>query len=175
MNLRPLPLCLALAACAYTPPLAVAPIAPAAQPRFDAIAFFTGRSEGEGRLSKLFSGTEATHVESSGTLSGGVLHLVQQVREGAKPVRTREWTIREDRPGHYTGTLTDAAGGIGGGPVTGETDGNRLHLAFTLKGGFPTEQWLTLSPDGRRAYNVLKVRKFGVTVAVLSEDIRRVD
>lgn len=168
-RLRPLPLLAALTACASPPPLPAPPIAAAAQPRFDAIAFFAGRSEGKGRLAKAFSATVPTRVESRGTVTDGVLHLVQTIHEGAKPARTREWAIREDRPGHYTGTLSDAAG-----PVTGETLGNRLHLAFTMKkGGLPTEQWLTLSPDGRRAYNVLTVRKFGLTVAVLSEDIRR--
>ncbi|HEY7805840.1 MAG TPA: DUF3833 family protein [Croceibacterium sp.] len=173
MRFHPLPLLLALAAlsaCAGAPRLDAPPIAAAAQPRFDALAFFTGRSEGLGRLSKVFSRTVPTRVESEGRVVGGVLHLTQVVQEGNKPARTREWAIREDRPGHYTGTLTEAAGA-----VTGETVGNRLHLAFRLKsGGLPVEQWLTLSPDGLRAYNVLTVRKLGVTVAVLSEDIRRI-
>jgi uncharacterized protein DUF3833 len=171
---RLLPLCLALAAlsaCVHAPRLAARPIAAAAQPRFDARRFFSGRSEGTGRLSKVFSRPVPTRVESEGRVVAGVLHLRQVVHEGDKPARTREWAIREDRPGHYSGTLTDAAGA-----VTGESVGNRLHLAFRLKkGGLPVEQWLTLSPDGKRAYNVLKVRKFGLTVAVLSEDIRRAD
>ena len=167
--LRPLSLLLALTACASAPQLDAAPIAAAAQPRFDAMAFFTGRTEGKGRLSKVFSSSAATLVEGRGTIEGGVLHLVQQVHEGKKPMRTREWAIREDRPGHYTGTLSDATSA-----VTGETEGNRLHLAFTIKGGLPVEQWLTVSPDGQRAYNVLTVRKYGLTVAVLSEEIRRI-
>lgn len=159
----------ALAACASTPELDVPPVPAAAAPRFDALAFFAGRTEGHGRLSKVFSGTVPVRVEGSGEMRGGVLHLTQVVREGDKPARTRSWTMREDRPGHYVGSLTDADG-----PVTGETSGNRLHLAFTMD-GMPVEQWLTLSADGRRAYNVLKVRKFGLTVAVLSEDIRKLD
>jgi hypothetical protein len=162
------PVLLALPACASTPQLPIAPIAPAARPLFDPIAFFTGRTEGRGRLSKVLSGTEATLVEGRGTIRGGSLHLVQQVEEGDKPAHSREWVIRENRPGHYSGTLSDAEG-----PVSGEAVGNRLQLAFVMKGGLRTEQWLTLSPDGQRAYNVLKVRKFGITVAVLSEDIRR--
>ena len=160
---------LALAGCAHTPRIAATPIAPAAQPTFDVFAFFSGSSEGEGRLSKAFSGTVRTQVESSGKVRDGALHLTQRIREGDKPLRTREWVIRRDGPGHYTGTLTDAEG-----PVTGEVEGNRLHIAFTMKGGLPTDQWLTLSPDGMRAYNVMKVRKFGLTVAVLSEDIRKI-
>lgn len=112
---RLLPLFCALAGCAHAPPLAVAPIPAAAQPRFDGIAFFTGRSVGEGRLSKVFLGVEPTHVENTGTLGDdGVLHLVQRVREGTKPVRAREWTVRKDRPGHYTGFLTDGPGLAGG-------------------------------------------------------------
>lgn len=69
--------------------------------------------------------------------------------------------------------FTDALVGAEG-PVTGELEGNRLYLHFTMKGGFPVEQWLTLSADGQRAYNVMKVRKMGITVAVMVEDIRRV-
>ena len=109
-------------------------------------------------------------VEGYGTLEGGVLTLEQRVHEGDKPVRTRSWTIRETAPGRYAGTLTDASG-----PVEGEADGNRLTLRYTMEGGFPVEQVLTLSADRTRAYNVLKVRKLGVTVAVLAEDIRRVE
>ncbi len=107
-------------------------------------------------------------VVSDGTVEDGTLHLVQTVQEGGKPPRQRTWTMRETSPGHYRGTLSDARGA-----VTGEAEGNRLHLSFTMKGGFPTEQWLTLSPDGHRAHNVMKVRKLGLTVGVLVEDIRK--
>ena len=41
------------------------------------------------------------------------------------------------------------------------------------EGRLPTDQWLTLAPDGQSAHNILIVRKFGVTVAVLDETIRR--
>lgn len=160
---------IALGGCATTP-TGIAPIPAAEQPRFEAIAFFSGATEGRGRLKKIFSGTSPVRVEGRGTIKDGVLYLEQQVHEGDKPVRTRSWTIREDRPDHYTGTLTDAEG-----EVEGETQGNRLHLSFTMNGGFPVEQWLTLSPDGQRAHNVMKVRKLGLTVAVLAEDIQRVD
>ena len=166
--LAPLPLLLVLSACAGAPALPVAPIAAAAAPRFDPLVFFAGRTEGRGRLAKLLSGTSPILVEGRGRMEGGALHLVQTVTLAGKKPSTREWVIRQVRPGAYGGTLTDAEGA-----VTGETSGNRLHLAFTMKGGLPVEQWLTLSPDGQRAYNVMTVRKFGVTVAALSEDIRR--
>lgn len=170
MTRRPLApmLALALGGCAATPAPIAPPIPPAAAPRFDPLAFFTGDLEGKGRLKKAFSRTEDTLVESRGRMDGGLLHLTQVIHEGSKPARIREWTMRQVAPGRYTGTLTDAKG-----PVSVETQGNRLHIAFIMKGGFPTEQWLTLSPDGTRAHNVMAVRKFGLRVAVLVEDIWR--
>lgn len=160
----------ALSGCVATPRLAVPAVAPAPTPRFDALTFFAGRLQGEGRLRKMGGRTEPVSVESRGRLDDGVLHLEQVVREGAKPPRSRAWAIREVAPGRYRGTLSDAAG-----PVTGEAVGNRLHLAFRLKGGLAADQWLTLAPDGRSAANVLKVRKLGITVAVLAETIRKLD
>ncbi|MCJ2179756.1 DUF3833 family protein [Novosphingobium album (ex Hu et al. 2023)] len=158
----------ALAGCVSTPRGVSEPIAAAPQPRFDALAFFTGHSEGRAKLKKIFSAPVDVHVISDGSVEDGTLHLVQTVQEGAKPPRQRSWTMRETSPGHYSGTLSDAEG-----EVTGETLGNRLHLSFKMKGGFPTQQWLTLSPDGHRAHNVMKVRKLGLTVGVLVEDIRK--
>lgn len=160
----------ALAACASTPHLDVRPVPLAAQPKFDPIAFFSGRTIGRGRLQKILSRSLDTLVEGRGTADHRTLHLEQEVHEGDKPVKRRTWVIAEMSPGNYTGTLTDAEGA-----VTGETQGNQLHLSFTMKGGLRTEQWLTLSTDGQRATNVMKVRKLGVTVAVLSEEIRRLD
>lgn len=158
----------ALSGCVSAPRGVSEPIAAAPQPRFDALAFFTGHSEGRAKLKKIFSAPVDVRVVSEGRVEAGTLHLVQTVQEGTKPARRRTWTMRETSPGHYRGTLSDAEGN-----VTGETDGNRLHLSFTMKGGFPAEQWLTLSPDGHRAHNVMTVRKLGVTVGVLVEDIRK--
>ncbi len=56
--------------------------------------------------------------------------------------------------------------------MTGEAVGNRLHLAFRMRGGMMVDQWLTLSPDARVAQNRLIVRKLGMTVATLGETIR---
>ena len=42
-----------------------------------------------------------------------------------------------------------------------------------MKGGLPTEQWLTLAADGRSAHNIMVVRKFGLRIALLDEEIRR--
>ena len=169
-RLPALALLLALGACGLTPRGGGQEFPAAAAPRFDPMAFFTGRLKGEGRLNKLFSAATAVRVDSTGHVEDGVLHLAQVIHEGEKPARRREWTMREVSPGRYRGALDDAVG-----PVTLEATGNRLHIAFTMKGGLPVEQWLTLSPDGRTANNILKVRKFGLTVAVLSETIRKAD
>lgn len=157
---------LSLSACVPRP--AIAPPAPA--PRFDALAFFSGTTLGTGRLKKLFAGEERTIVHGMGTIDGDTLVLRQDVEEGAKPAKHRMWRIRNDAPGHYSGTLTDASG-----PITGTVDGDRLHLTFTMKGGLPTEQWLVLAPDGRSAHNIMVVRKLGLRVAVLDEEIRKTD
>ena len=141
----------------------------AAAPRFDALAFFEGHSEGTGTLDKMVGKTERVRVSGDGTrLANGSLRLVQHVTEGDKPERKRSWIIRESAPGVYTGTLTDAVGA-----VTGETDGNRLHLAYKTKGGFSIDQWLYLEPGGRVAHNRLKASKLGVAVARLDETIRK--
>jgi hypothetical protein len=174
------PLALALAACVSTPPIP-APLAPAAAPRFDPFAFFLGQSRGEGVLDKVMSDPVAVTVESRGRIiieqhhqaswdapDTRVLVLDQTVREAGKPARQRQWRLTEIAPGRFEGSLTDAIG-----PVTGRTEGNRLVLEYRMEGSFKVRQELTLSQDGTRAQNVLKVSQLGATVAVLVEDIRK--
>ncbi len=157
---------LLLTTCVGAPPVVV----PAPQPAFNALAFFSGHTLGTGQLRKLFSATEQTIVHGSGRVENGTLVLDQIVAEGDKPARHRTWLIHSDGPGHYVGTLTDATG-----LIVGESDGNRLHLAFTLKGGLPTDQWLSLAADGQSAHNIMVVKKLGLRVAVLDEDIRKTE
>lgn len=155
--------------CVSLPDEGFAPAPQAATPRFDAIAFFTGRSTGRGQLSKIMGGTVPVEVTSEGTLArDGTLTLEQRVKEGEKEPRTRTWILRETVPGRYIGSLTDAIG-----PVTGTTQGNRLTLRYVMKDGFKVEQVLTLSPDGARADNLLTVKMLGAKVAVLTEEIVR--
>jgi len=161
---HPLLAILLLSGCVAAPPLE--PVAPT--PRFDPFIFFAGHSEGTATLRTLFSGPEPVRVVSDGRVEGDALILDQQVTQGNRPPRHREWRLRQTGPGRYAGTLSDATSG-----VTAETNGNRLHIAFTMKGALPTEQWLTLAPDGRTASNLLVVRKLGFRVAVLAETIRK--
>lgn len=174
------PIALALAACVATPPIA-APVARAETPRFDPFTFFAGSSRGEGVLKKALSDPVPVRVESRGRIvtearreaawaapPQRALVLDQTVTEGDKPPRSRQWRLVEVAPGRYEGTLTDAIG-----RVTGHSEGNLLVLEYTMEGSFKVRQELTLAPDGMRADNVLKVSQLGITVAVLTEDIRK--
>jgi hypothetical protein len=141
----------------------------AAALRFDPRAFFSGHTEGSGRLKVLFRSGVTVREEGTGHVEAdGTLDLAQVVHEGDKPARTRRWRIREIAPGRYTGTISDAAG-----PMTGDVTGDCLHVTYTSLDGYDYEQWVTVQPDGRSARNVLKVRKLGMTVAEFNETIRQ--
>ena len=160
---------LALSGCVTAPREGFTPIATADAPRFDALAFFERRGAGRGVLSKVLSGTVPVRVTSEGTLApDGTLTLVQQIEEGEKPPRTREWTLRETLTGRYVGTLTEAVG-----PVEAQAEGNRLSISYAMDGGFQVDQVLTLADDGQSAHNELRVTMLGATVAVLVEQIER--
>jgi hypothetical protein len=157
-----------LTACVAVP--RVGP-ANATAPVFEVADFFAGRLHGEGELKVMMSGSRKIRVESLGRRAAdGSTILDQSIAEEGKPARTRSWQLREVAPGRYAGTLTDADG-----PVAGAVTANRLHLSFRMRGGMDVDQWLTLAPDGRSARNVLRVRKFGMTVAALDETIRKLD
>ncbi|WP_374129693.1 DUF3833 family protein [Sphingomonas sp. 28-62-20] len=160
-------LALALAGCVATP--RIGPVA--AAPAFVPNDFFSGRSEGTASLKVIFRSAVPVRVESLGSINAdGALVLDQTVFEGDKPPRQRHWLIRRTGPNRYAGTLSDATS-----PVIGEVTGNRLHLGFGMKGGMHAQQWLTLAPDGQSAHNIMVVRKFGLTLAVLDETIRKID
>lgn len=149
-------------------------VAAAAEPApggaFDPVAFFTGRTTGEGRLKKVFSAPSRTHVTGRGRIGAdGVLVLDQTVRiDGEDKPRTREWRLHKAAPGRYEGTLSDARG-----PVVALLKAGVLHINYTDKDGYGFRQTLTLAPGGRQAHNVMKIHRFGVTVATLDETITR--
>ena len=136
---------------------------------FDPLTFFAGRTEGRGRLKvDLMPAKPVTvhgrgHVEADGTLV-----LEQTVIEEGKPATTRRWIFTATGPGHYAGTLSDAAG-----PVAGDVVGSQLHLHFHMRGGIVADQRLDLAAGGQSAHNRMTFRKLGVVVARLDEVIRR--
>lgn len=154
---------LTLVACAAPPPAPPPPAGPA----FDAFGFFAGRTRGRGVLTGPLGRRAPVAVEGTGTLLGGTLTLVQVVREGAAPPRTRRWTLSRTGPGRYAGTLTDAEG-----PVEGEERGPRLVLRYRAKGGYAVEQVLDRIAPGI-VRNRLTARAGGLTLAQLDETIRR--
>src|SRR4051812_20807180 len=134
-------------------------------------SFFEGRTESRGELRRMFSKMHIMTSISIGRIEpDGTLVLEQTVEETDTAPVKRVWRLRESRPGHCTGTVSD-----GVGPVRGEFTANQLHLTFELKGGFMVEQWLALSPDGRSASNRLNIRKFGMQVATLDAVINKLD
>lgn len=155
---------LGVAACVSTPHVASAPA-----PRFDAVAFFAGRSEGKGVLKIALHRADTTLVEGSGRVTddGGIV-LDQTVQRQGKPATRRAWVLHPAGADRYTGTLSDAVG-----PVDGRVEGNVLHLRFAMKGGLQAEQFLALRPGGMVADNVMIVRKLGMPVARLDETITR--
>ena len=155
---------LALAGCVSTTHVASAPV-----PRFDAVAFFAGRSEGKGVLKIALHRPATTLVEGNGRVTDdGSIVLDQTVRRQGKPATQRQWVLHPVGTDRYTGTLSDAVG-----PVDGRVDGSVLHLRFAMKGGLQAEQFLALQPGGTVAQNVMIVRKLGVAVARLDETITR--
>ena len=135
------------------------------------LRFFSGRTTGEGSLRVLFQPAQRIHVRSNGRVAkGGALILRQTIRQGDAAPSTREWRLRQTSPGRFAGTLTDAAGS-----VTGEVEGNRLRLRYTMKGAWRVriEQRLELQPDGHTVQNRLTASKFGLPIASLRETIRK--
>jgi hypothetical protein len=133
--------------------------------------FFQGRTESRGELRRVFSRPREVVSHGVGHLEGdGTLVLNQSVHETGAAPKQRQWRLREDRPGHCTGTVTD-----GVGLVDGNLTGNQLNMRFKLKGGLSVEQRLSFHPDGRSASNRITIRKFGISVASLDETIRKTD
>jgi hypothetical protein len=155
--------------------LGCTPLAPRLAPvasanAFNVEALFLGRTEGIGTLKVMFAPARTVHVRGQGRLAAdGTLVLEQQVERAGKKTAHRTWRIRQISPGHYTGTLSDAAG-----PVSLDVRGERLQIRYALKsGGTRAEQWLDMRPDGS-ASNHMTFKRFGVRVATLQETIRRI-
>jgi hypothetical protein len=168
-HVRRLPLALMLVLASGWAPSAVARSGTPAGPRFDPIAFFTGETEGVGRLKVMFSRAKTMHVIGHGVLQAdGMLVLDQTVTAQGDLPKVRQWRIRQTAPDHYAGSLTDASG-----PVRLDVTGDRLRIRYHAKGGLAFSQVLMLQAGGQVAHNVMRVRKFGMVVATIRETIQR--
>jgi hypothetical protein len=134
--------------------------------------FFVGRTEGAGTVQMILSGSHKVRDHSRGRLDrSGALILEQIVEEEGKPARRRSWRLVRAGGNRIAGTISDAIG-----PVTGEIEGNVLHLKYRAReGNAAVEQWITLHPGGRTASNRMVFRKFGLKAATLNSTIRKLD
>ncbi|HEV2568287.1 DUF3833 family protein [Sphingomonas sp.] len=138
---------------------------------FDPIAFFAGRTAGEGELKILLKDAQPLRVQGQGRVeTDGTLVLDQQVRRGERVLERRQWRMRKVGPNRYRGTLTDATG-----PVEIETRGNLLTIRYPMKGSMSVHQSLVLDGAGRTALNRMTISKLGVPVARIIETIRKLD
>ena len=159
-------LALALGSCNIA---TVLPADPAA--RLDPIAFFEGRTRGEGTLHRVLASDLRIAVESTGRRDArGGLILDQKISEGDKPPRLRRWVMHPAGTNRYAGALTDAVG-----PVEMTVAGPRAAIRYRMRGGLSVEQRLALQPGGRLLLNELDVRRMGMRVARLDEAIRKLD
>ncbi len=141
----------------------------APQPSFDPITFFTGATESSGSLKQAFGSAKATRVTGFGAMrGGGEFVLDQTVNIHGEKTQTRQWQLRQISPGHFGGTISDSKG-----PVTIDVAGNRLLIKYTMNNGMKVQSVLTIEAGGRSGHNVTVVRKWGMSVASLSETITK--
>jgi len=148
---------------------AVSPSASAAQ-QLDLNAFFTGRTHAENDLKIALKRTVKLIVDSTGRSEGKQFILIDIVREGDKPVRTRKWVTHQVGPGRFAGTLSDAVG-----PVSIAVNGDTAVVRYKMKGGLDIVQTMRLQPGGRTLSNHVEARKFGLTFARVTGTIRKLD
>jgi hypothetical protein len=142
----------ALALASAFAPVCTATETPAA-PAFDPVAFFTGSTEGQGQLKKMFSSAHRIVTHGRGVVrADGMLVLDHRVEEQGEAVRLRQWQLRQTSPGHFSGSVSDASG-----PVSGVLAGNRLSIQYTMRGGMRVDQVLTIAAGGQSANNVMKI------------------
>ena len=129
---------------------------------------FAGRSEGEGEMRLVLSKKQLFTVTSLGTTQDdGRLTLKQEVRFEGKALQSRSWVMWQTSPGHYSATLTDAAG-----PVIVRIKGSRLTLRYPLnRWGLVMYQTLDLAKDDRTVVNSGSIRFLGVSIGKLRETI----
>lgn len=129
---------------------------------------FAGNSHGTGYLKLGLGKARPFTVQSHGTLQAdGRLQLDQVVRFVGKPEHKRSWIIWNTGAGHYSATLSDAAG-----PVLGRAVGSRFTLRYPLsRWGLVMHQTLDLATDRRSIANVARIRWLGLPVGKLKETI----
>jgi Protein of unknown function (DUF3833) len=139
------------------------------QNRNNPLRFFAGRTDGTSTVRVIMRKPFRSRSIGHGTIkSDGSLLLVQRVEDEGKPASERRWSIREVGPGRYSGTMSEAKGGVSIDQV-----GNRFRFRFRMKNNIAVEEWLIpLADDSVRS--IMTARKFGMTVARSEGSIRKV-
>ena len=136
----------------------------------DPLDVFKGRSHGQGQLKVIFKKPQTVDVDNVGTVQpNGDLVLVQRVDDHVSVPRTRSWRIHKVGPSRYTGTMDDAVG-----PVSFIATDNQVHFTYVDHDGNHFDQ-LLVSRGPKEIINYLKVKRFGFTVARMTETIRKLD
>lgn len=131
--------------------------------------FFLGCTQGHGILKIVARRSRRVTVDGFGHLQpDGTLIVTQTVKQEGRPVTKREWQLREVGLGRFVGTLNSATGS-----VVGVVSDGLLDLRFQMKGGLQARQSISLSKDGKSLLNVMTIRKFGLVVGRLREEIER--
>lgn len=146
------------------------------EPLLDPTAFFSGRTASEGvMVNKLTGSKRRVTTETRSQWEGKTLRLEQDLAFSDGTKQHRSWRIRKTDPHHYEATANDIVG-----TARGESSGNAFHWSFTLalSPGNPLEnvqmtQSMFLQSDDRSLINHTSVRKFGITVAQVTETFRR--
>ena len=146
------------------------PVEAAADIASDPLHFFDGVTESVGTLRIVMHKVVATRSIGQGQIKAdGSLSLVQQVEDEGRPPHVRRWLIRRVAPGHFSGTMSDAAG-----PVTIDQVGGRYRFRFKMNVGMSVEEWLTPLRGGKSATSSMTVRKFGFAVASSQGIVRKI-
>ena len=136
---------------------------------FDPVAFFTGATHGEGRLKEALKKEKRVVVDSVGrTDRDGTLILEQKVAVEGEPVRHRRWRLRETRPRHFSGSISDSSS-----LVEAVVSGQSVRIRYTMKGGIKVNQLLVGHASGRSVDNRTTFTKWGMKVATLTERIEK--
>ena len=146
------------------------------RPAFDPLKFFTGHTRSWGVLENTKGQpTERITTETWGRMVKGELHMEQDLYIGNKPRTRRSWRMRRIDAHHFEATANDVVG-----TARGVASGNAFFWSFTLalKPGNPLfnvrmTQHMYLQPDGKTMINRDTIRKFGIVVAGVTEQFRR--
>lgn len=149
----------------------LASTAPAADPKLDMLAFFTGHTHADNVIKIALHAPHKLIVDSvGGRNKEGQFVLIDTVQEEGKPERKRTWVMQPDGPNHFTGVLSDAKG-----PVEVTVSGSTAVIRYVMKdGGLKVEQQLALGRDGTLSNHVI-AKKFGLKFAQVDGTIRKQD